>query len=89
MNEWQGGGELLVYRDGHAVPVHLQLHRKPHHPLRPGRWAGAFTTAPFVVLTPGRALLTLATGAEAEVMVEGYDTLTGRGDLFGLDRSPF
>jgi hypothetical protein len=86
---WQGDGELFVYRDDARVPVRLDLQRKPDRPDRRGRWAGTFAAKSLTVLTPGRGTLFLPGGAEAEVMVEGYDVVTGRGDLIGLDTAPF
>src|SRR5579871_3135620 len=80
---WQGEGELFVYRDDRRVPVALALQRKPDRPGRTGRWAGSFAATALTVLTPGRGTLHLPGGAEAEVMIEGYDVLTGRGDQIG------
>lgn len=86
---WRGEGELFVYRDNIRLRVALDLHHKPSRPGRPGRWAGTFSTQPFGVLTPGRGILYLPDGGEADVMVEGFDVVTGRGDFVGIDAPPF
>lgn len=87
--EWRGEAELFVYRDNVRLRVALALERKPERPGRTGRWAGSFAAAGPGVLTPGRGVVRLPSGAEAEVMVEGFDALTGKGDLIGLDAAPF
>ncbi len=87
--EWRGEAELFIYRDGVRVTVALTLQRKPAPPGRAGRWAGSFAAPGPGVLTPGRGVLRLPGGAEAEVMVEGFDALTGKGDLIGIDSAPF
>lgn len=86
---WQGEAELYIYRDDARVAVVVELFRRPAPPGKTGRWSGVFAAEPVRPLTPGRALLCLPEGAELEVMVEGYDAVTGRGDFFGLDRAPF
>lgn len=88
-DSWLGEGELLVYRYDQRVPVKLELQRKPDRPGRTGRWAGSFAATSLTVVTPGRGTLHLPGGAEGEVMVEGYDAITGKGDLIGLDSPPF
>ena len=87
--EWRGEAELYIYRDGVRLSVAVALVRKPAPPGRTDRWAGSFAAAGPGVLTPGRGLLRLPGGAEAEVMVEGFDALTGKGDLIGIDAAPF
>jgi hypothetical protein len=87
--EWRGEAELFVYRDSLRLTVALELQRKPAPPGRSERWAGRFAAAGPGVLTPGRGVLHLPNGAEAEVMVEGFDALTGKGDLIGIDAAPF
>ena len=89
MSGWRGDGELFLYREGARVRVRLELRRVPDRLGRTGRWAGAFAVEPLGVLVPGRGVLVLPNGTEAEVMVEGYDALTGRGDLIGIDTAPF
>lgn len=86
---WQGEAELLIYRDNARLAVHLDLHRKQTRPGMTGRWAGSFAAPSFSVLTPGRGIVYLPGGAEAEVMVEGFDVVTGRGDFIGIDTAPF
>jgi hypothetical protein len=86
---WQGAAELFIYRDNARIPVTLDLHRKPARPGMADRWAGSFAAEPFTVLTLGRGLITLPDGAEAEVMVEGFDVATGAGDFIGIDAAPF
>ncbi|HZQ36014.1 MAG TPA: hypothetical protein VFD32_08780 [Dehalococcoidia bacterium] len=86
---WHGEAELLIYRDGVRLAVALELRTKPAPPGKADRWAGSFTAPGPGVLTPGRGLLRLPGGAEAEVMVEGFDALTGKGDLIGIDAAPF
>lgn len=86
---WQGAATLFLYRDSASLPVSLELRRVPDRPGVSGRWSGTFAAAPFTVLTLGRGLLTLPSGAEAEVMVEGFDVVTGRGDFIGIDAAPF
>ena len=87
--EWHGEAELLIYRDNVRLSVTVSLQRKPERPGWTGRWAGSFAAPGPGVLTPGRGLLRLPEGAEAEVMVEGFDALTGKGDLIGIDTAPF
>jgi hypothetical protein len=86
---WHGEGELFVYRDNARVPVMLELQRKPERPGMSGRWAGSFAAEPFSVLTPGRGIVYLPGGVEAEVLVEGFDVVTGKGDFIGIDAAPF
>jgi hypothetical protein len=86
---WTGQGELFIYRDNARFPAEFELQRKPDAPGKRGRWAGRFAVAPLTVLTPGRGIIYLPNGGEAEVMVEGFDVLTGRGDFFGIDPAPF
>lgn len=89
MDGRRGDSELFLYREGARVRVRLDLRRIPDRPGRTGRWAGTFAVESFTVLIPGRGVLVLPDGTEAEVIVEGYDVVTGRGDLIGIDTAPF
>jgi hypothetical protein len=86
---WQGEAALFIYRDNARIPVQLTLYRKPGRPGMSGRWAGSFSTEPFTILTLGRGIIHLPAGDEAEVMVEGFDLVTGKGDFIGIDAAPF
>ena len=87
--DWHGDAELLIYRDNARLPVVLDLYRKPAKPGLHDRWAGTFAAERLHVLTPGRGVVYLPDGSEAEVMVEGFDVLTGKGDFIGLAGAPF
>lgn len=90
LRTWTGGAELFVYRSGNRQRVTTQLYfNPPASPSLPPTWAGSFESEPFTILALGKAMLTLANGLEAEVMVEGFDSVTGKGNFFGASAPPF
>jgi hypothetical protein len=87
---WEGEAKLRIYATGVSSPVRVQVHTNPARipGLTYPTWSGKFSVEPFTPFTAGRGVMIFPNGAEADVMVEGFDVVTGEGYFFGAGVLP-